>query len=372
MRGVLKLKQAMEFCRWGGSKITFKALFDPDELTRDSHGMHVYRAMDIRKARIMLSGLDKEPVHPRTLPPIIYCRTAKGGVGKTTIAGNVAACLAMQGYRVLMIDADPQASLTSLFGIDWTQEPITHIGNLLQQQADTCNKLTDADLEAAIRPLYDGGMLDIIASDITLTHIDTWLLQQTYARERLVRDLMQDHLQVFSRYDVIMIDGAPGTSQLSFAMMYAAKNLLAVVSLDGQSIKAMEVLATNVADIKRAYQDDVFDVRIVANGYISGVKTCAESIETLRSRYPGRVDPNIIPHAASFMRQVSLADDTRSAPVIEKEPSSSAAKAIFDLSQSLVGAYDIHLAGTLPIVVARRTGPKRKPQPEPQTEEVTQ
>ncbi len=368
MRGVLKLKQAMEFCRWGGSKITFKALFDPDELTRDSHGMHVYRAMDIRKARIMLSGLDKEPERPRALPPIIYCRTAKGGVGKTTITGNVAACLAMQGYKVLMIDADPQASLTSLFGIDWAQEHVTHIGNLLQYQNDPRGKLTSEGLESAIRHIYDGGMLDLIASDITLTHIDTWLLQQTYARERLVQDLMQDHIQVFSRYDVILIDGAPGTSQLSFALMYAAKNLLAVVSLDGQSIKAMDVLATNVADIKRAYPGEDFNVRIVANGYISGVKTCAESIETLRRFYPGKVDPNIIPHAASFMRQVSLSDDMHSAPVIEKEPSSSAAKAIADLAQSLIGAYDIHMAGTLPIVVARKGGPKKKPQPDQSTE----
>lgn len=364
MRGVLKLKQAMEFCRWGGSKITFKALFDDEELTRDVHGQHVYRAMDIRKARIMLSGLDSEPTRPNALPPIVYCRTAKGGVGKTTITGNVGACLAMQGYKVLMIDADPQASLTSLFGIDWAQEPITHIGNLLQLQGDPRGKLTDAALETAIRPIYEGGMLDLIASDITLTHIDTWLLQQTYAREKLVRELLEDHLGIFSRYDVILIDGAPGTSQMSFAMMYAARNLLAVVSLDGQSIKAMEVLSTNVSDIRRAYPGEDFNVRIVANGYVSGVKTCAESIETLRKYYPGMVDPNIIPHAASFMRQVSLADDSRSAPVIEKEPSSTAAKAITDLSQSLAATYDVHMAGTLPIVVTRKSGPKKKPKPE--------
>ena len=358
------MKQAMEFCRWGGPKPTFKSLFADGELTRDAQGQHVYRAMDIRKARILLSGLDSEPRRPNELPPIIYVRTAKGGVGKTTITGNVGACLAMQGYKVLMIDADPQASLTSLFGIDWAREPITHIGNLLHLQGDQKNKLTDAGLEAAIRPIYEGGMLDLIASDITLTHIDTWLMQQTYARERLVREMMEDHMEVFSRYDVILIDGAPGTSQLSFALMYAAKNLLPVVQLDGQSIKAMEVLSTNVYDIKRAYPTENFNVRIVANGYVSGVKTCAESLDTLRRHYPGRVDPNIIPHAASFMRQVSLADDSYSSPVVEKEPSSSAAKAILDLTQSLIGAYDIQMAGTLPIVIPRKSGPKKKPQTE--------
>ncbi|RYG55955.1 MAG: chromosome partitioning protein ParA, partial [Alphaproteobacteria bacterium] len=42
----------------------------------------------------------------------MYFRMAKGGVGKTTLAGNIAACMSSMGYRILMIDADPQASLT--------------------------------------------------------------------------------------------------------------------------------------------------------------------------------------------------------------------------------------------------------------------
>ncbi len=359
MRGTLKLKQAIDFCKWGGSPITFKSLFDPSELMRDERGQHIYRAVDIRKARLALMDLEHVPERPEVLPPVIYCRIPKGGVGKTTVTGNVGACLAMQGYKVLMIDADPQASLTSLFGIDWAVEQITHIGNLLEANSNKKSSLTDADIEASIRHIYDSGMLDLIPSDITLTNIDTWLLQQNYARERLVRELLDSHVKIFSRYDVILIDGAPGTSQLAFALMYAAKNLLAVVSLDGQSIKAMEVFQSNVADIQRAYPLEHFSIRIVANGFISSIKASNESLETLRKAYPGQVEHSIIPHAASFVRQVSLASDENSGPVIEKEPTSSAARAIIDLTQSLIGAYDIRLAGLMPVVAHRNRGPKK-------------
>lgn len=361
MRGTIRQKQAVDFCRWSGSLVTFKALFSPGELSVSGEGQHrVYRAADIRKARLALMDVHVEPRRANTLPPIIYVRMAKGGVGKTTVAGNVSACLAMQGYKVLMIDTDPQASLTSLFGIDWATEEILHIGKLLQAHYENKNPLDNETLEKAIRPIYPDGMLDLIASDITLTNLDSWLISAVRQREKLVQRFFDAHVNLLSRYDVIVIDGAPSTSQLSFSLMYAARNLLAVVGLDGQSVKAMEVMASNIQEMSEEFPEVEFDFRIIANNFVSNISTCTDSLEALRKAYPDKVDPNIIPRAASFMRQVSLEDDDMSAPVIEKEPNSVAARAMVDLSQSLIGAYGIQLAGLLPLVLPRSRGPKKK------------
>jgi chromosome partitioning protein len=355
-RGTIKLKLAQEFCRWSGASTTFRTLVPPRPGDGEKESYHnTYRAIDIRHARLRLMDVFEEPTRPRTIPPIVNVRMAKGGTGKTTVAANLAACIAMQGHRVLMIDADPQASLTTMWGIDWAVEDITHIGHLLQANESKTDKLTREELEGAIRPIYSDGMLDLIASDITLTDIDTWLTS-VMGRELLVAKLLNAHVDVFSRYDAIIIDGAPGTTQLSNALAYAAPHLLAVVMLDGQSIKAMEVLAANMQEMHEAFPDRPFDVRIVANKFSSQITACRDALETLRAAYPGKLDSNIIPTAAGFLRQVSLVNEEDSGPVIEREPSSPAARVMVDLSRSVIGAYDIQLAGLTPVVMPRRQG----------------
>ncbi|NYG35488.1 ParA family protein [Sphaerotilus montanus] len=355
-RGAIKLKLAMELSRWAGSAQSFRAFF-PAPTKGEGSYHNVYTPLQIREARLRMMGIEQEPWRPIDLmPPIIYCRMAKGGVGKTTIAANIASCMAMQGHRVLMIDADPQASLTSMFGIDWTSEKIRHIGHALRDHEQGYPVIFD---ETIIRPIYPDGMLDLLASDITLANIESWL-STVMNREAVVERLFKAYVELWSAYDVIVIDSAPGSSQLSNALMYAAKRVLAVVMLDGQSIKAMEVLAHNIHELNRAYPDLKASVHLVANGFDARQTTCQASLEILRAAYPGMIDPCIIPRYASFARQVSLYSDAESGPILEREPNSPAAKAIIDLTRSLIGFFDVKLAEQIPVVPdstrARRKG----------------
>lgn len=336
----VKLKLAKEFVGFVGSSSDFRSLMI-NKVSQNYH--HSYTAADIRKAKLKHSGIDASSLKmQQVLPPIINCRMAKGGTGKTTICGGIASALAMFGYKVLMIDGDPQASLTGLFGINWATENITHIGNLMQKHA----RKEPIDIEAALKPMYEEGMLDLIASDISLANTDSWLMGITN-REFVFKKFLESHVGFFSKYDVILIDSAPSTNLLTNSLMCACKKILAVVWLDGQSLKAMQVLACNVNELNEAFHSAGFhlDVHIVANGYHPSYSTCKDAMTTLIASYPDKLNNTVIPHASSFMRQVELFKEENSGTVLEREPNSLAARSIIDLAKSLIKEYDIKVAG---------------------------
>ncbi len=347
-RGV-RAQLAREFTGFIGTPAAFRALVGPPqdatggESDRDYH--RIYLPDEVRKAKLRM--LEVEDVLARRpaalgLPPIINSRMSKGGTGKTTIAANVSATLAMMGYKVLMIDGDPQASLTGVFGIDWATEEIEHIGHVMQR----VTRGKAPQIQSAIRSIYPDGMLDLIASDITLADTDTWLVS-AMSRETLFSRVLTAEADFLSQYDVIIVDSAPGTTLLTNAIMYGAGNILAVVWMDGQSLKAMEVLSSNIGELNETFapQGLRLSTHLVANGFHPSYQTCRDAWETLRHAYPDMLNEVRIPHASSFMRQIDLRQTSQSGPVLEREPSSAAARAIIDLTKSLIRHYDIRMAG---------------------------
>jgi chromosome partitioning protein len=320
-----------------------------DESISEEKG-RVYEPKDLRAMRIRRQGGVDAPNFNR-LPVQIPVRMSKGGVGKTTVVGNVGSALAMMGHRVLLVDGDPQASLTGLMGIDWATEELTHIGELMRR----CYRGQPINIEEAVKPIYADGHLDLIASDITLAEADSWMMAAAN-REFIYNRMVRDCAPFFSRYEVVLIDTAPSTSLLTNALMVASKEILAVVMLDGQSLKAMQVLASNINELNRAFPDLNLGVHIVANGYHPSYGSCKEALQTLGSCYPSHLNDNILPFSASFRRQINMLDDALSGTVLEREPGTVSAEAVINLAWSLVDRYQIHLAGHWSPVADARMG----------------
>lgn len=339
----IKPKLAMELTGFQGSPKTFRARYR--ETADSTHKL--YTAGEIRQIRMDLLGIPADAGRSMSLPPIIDARMAKGGVGKTTITGNVASCLALSGYRVLLIDGDPQASLTGLFGISWEKETIVHIAHLMQR----LNRREEIKPEEAVRSVYADGMLDLIPADITMAD-DTWLTG-VMNREFAFQRLLEQEIAFFSKYDVIVIDSAPGASLLATTFMVASKTLLTVVSPEGQALAALDVLANNVREINHAFAKSgiELDVHIVVNKYNQTKKPHTIAASQLAAKYATKLNDTIIRDFVGFLRETDPDNLHTNGPVLEKEPNSIGARDIIDLTKSLVRKFDIRLgSNSLPDV----------------------
>lgn len=344
----VKARFAQELAGFSGSPKAFRDKFD----IADKGQYHrIYTAEDIRRIRLKLLSLNEDPRRPRVLPPILNFRMAKGGTGKTTVCGNTAAALAMFGHKVLMIDGDPQASLTGLFGIDWVNQNITHIGELMRRSV----KREATNVRNAVWPIYGGGMLDIIPSDITLADTDSWLMA-TVNREFVFASLLEKEIDFFSQYDAILIDSAPSTSLLTNTLMTACKTLLAVVVPEGPSTKALEILDSNVHELNSAFEKHGLHLNfhIIVNRYNLSKKPHNDALSHMSQKYPGQLNDTIIRDFIGFVRQMDLFDEKNSGPVLEHEPNSVGARDIIDLTKSLIRLFDIKLGEVSPAPMATK------------------
>ncbi len=302
---------------------------------------HLYRPTDVRNLKVGMYKIDESQVPP-TRPPVVNCRMAKGGTGKTTVAANIATAFSFMGYKVLLIDGDPQASLTNMMGVNAAAEEVIHVGTLMMQAGT--NAAGKANFESAIRRIYPDGMLDLIPADITMTQADSWLLSQMQ-RETVFERLISDNIEFFSRYEIIIIDSAPGTSLLSINFMVAARTQLAVCWMDRESLKAIPILASNVSEINKIYKDCASDIEIVANGYNAGYNHCKETLAILAESYKPYLNENLLPQVAAFNRQQSLPGAEAKGSLIEQDQNNPGSKSMLALAKSLLDRYKIRIGG---------------------------
>lgn len=336
----VRLSQALEMAGLADDRERFAQLM-VDRPRSDTYH-RIYSGADLRHVRLALleqAGITA-PAGAAPGPALIPVYMAKGGVGKTAVAANVAVCLAQHGYATLLIDADPQSgTATNLFRVDASDGvPITHLGHLLDAHGDA------ADPRRAIVSIYADGMLDLIPADDTLAAANLSLVNRPW-REQVFAKYLAEHAEAFAAYDAIVLDTGAAISPLNTAILNAApRHFVAPVTLDGQVIKATSTLATQMARLNAGRTADLTPV-IVANGY-SDRPVARAALARLATEYGPLLCRRMIPHSPAFGRQFSLdAADEAHMPVIEREPSSAAARAMVDLTRALIPLFGVRLGG---------------------------
>ncbi|HQR40270.1 MAG TPA: ParA family protein [Blastocatellia bacterium] len=173
---------------------------------------------------------------------VIAVANQKGGAGKTTTARELSACLALRGYSVLAIDADPQGNLTTSW-IDIEPDTATLAHVLITPDRGVERKTDPLELHEAISETPLEG-LDLVPTDIRLARFEK---APAHAVPRLAA---QVRLHA-ATYDFVLIDCPPQLGVLLTAALYAAEHVLIPCKADAMGLSGLSDLAETVREIRR-------------------------------------------------------------------------------------------------------------------------
>lgn len=152
----------------------------------------------------------------------------KGGSGKTTTAINLGAALMRMGFKVLLIDMDPQSNLTQALGI--LEKPEPNLYTVLKNESEG----EEADLKSAIMPTICG--LNLIPATLDLASAELELVNK-FAREQLFNDLLED---VKKDYDFIFIDCPPSIGMLTANALVTSDHILMPLQAEFLPLKGVK------------------------------------------------------------------------------------------------------------------------------------
>lgn len=256
---------------------------------------------------------------------IIAVANQKGGVGKTTTTVNLAACLAKEGKKVLLIDVDPQGNSSSGLGIDKRRCEKTVYDCLIYEEFME---------NAIISTQYEN--LDICPSNLDLSGAEVELISVMGRENRLKQSLEN----VKDKYDFILIDTPPSLGLITINTLTAANSVLIPIQCEFYALEGVSQLVETIKRIKKALNPSLFIEGIVMTMYDARTNLAVEVVDEVKRFFPEKVYKTIIPRNVRVSEAPGFGR-----PVIYYDESSKGAEAYTELAKEIIEINSVQSDG---------------------------